>query len=59
MHARTLDVDSDEIYVGEHACQSHGVFSLATAQLQDNGGLVVEIFLAPFAFHLEGHVFDY
>ena len=58
-HAGALDVDANEIDIGKQLSQSDGIFTLATAQLQDNGVVVMEILLVPMALQVKGHVFHY
>ena len=55
-HAGTLDVDTDEIDVGVELGELHRVFTLATAQFEHDGVIVVEILLAPVTTHLERHI---
>ena len=59
VHSCPLDVDADEVHVGEHACQSHGIFPLAATQLKHYRVVVVEIFLAPLAFHIERYILNH
>ena len=48
-HAGTFDVNADVIDFGMHPGQSDGVFTLAAAQLQHDGMVVMEK-LGPLAF---------
>ena len=41
-HTGALDIDADEVFVGEEAGQAHGIFAAATAQFEDDGRIAVE-----------------
>ena len=48
-HACSFAVDSDIVFVGEAACEPHGIFALAATQLEHYGIGVMKIFLIPLA----------
>ena len=52
-HTRSLDVDTDEVFVGEQSCQAHGVFAAAAAQFQHDGIVVFKELAVPFSFQFE------
>ena len=56
--AGPLDVDTNEVDIGIDACKADGVFAFSAAQLKNYGVGVVEVFLAPVAFHVERHFAD-
>ena len=55
-HTGALDIYSDEIHLGIEFGKFYGIFALTTSQLENDGIVVVEIHLTPFALHLERHV---
>ena len=58
-HTCSLDVNANEVDIGEHLSQPYCIFTLATSQLEHNGVVVLEVHLAPSAFHLKRHVVGY
>ena len=58
-HAGTLDIDSDEVLVGVHASQAHGVFAASTSQFKHNRMIVLKEVTIPIALHIERYIVDY
>ena len=58
-HASSFDVDTNEVDVRIELGQFYGIFSLATAQLQDDGVLVMEILLMPVTLHIKRNMLHY
>ncbi|OPZ10620.1 MAG: hypothetical protein BWZ06_01867 [Bacteroidetes bacterium ADurb.BinA261] len=58
-HARTFDIDSDKIFLGEKFGQFHRIFAFATTQFQNNGVFVPKIFLIPFPFQRKDFAFEF
>ena len=58
-HSGTLDVNAYEVYVRVALCQSDSILSLAAAELEDDGVVVMEKLLPPVSFHVKWHVFHY
>ena len=57
-HAGAFDVDADEIHLREKFGQADGIFPFAASQLKNDGMVVVEILLAPVAFHCKRYIAD-
>ena len=49
-----LDVHADEVLLRIDLCEAYGVLALATAQLEDDGMIVVEEILSPASLQREG-----
>ena len=52
-HACSLDVDTNEVDVRVELGELYGIFSLATAEFEHNGVVIVEILLVPMALHVK------
>ena len=58
-HTGTFNIDTDEVHVGVELGELHGIFTLATAQFEHDGVLVLEILLMPVPLHIKRNMFHY
>ena len=52
-HACSFDVDANEILVGITLSKTNGIFPLAASQFENNGMLIVEVFVVPASLQRE------
>ena len=55
-HTRPFNIDTDEIFIGKHLCQSYGILSPTTAQFKHNRTVIAEKLFMPLAFHVKSHI---